>query len=44
MVSVDVALPTVYLVHMNPDYLLFMSFSTVDVFVMQILFTAFRAQ
>lgn len=44
MISVDVALQTVYLVHMNPDYLLFMSYSTVYVFVMQILFTAFRAE
>lgn len=44
MISVDAALQTVYLVHMNPNYLLFMIFSTADVIVMQILFTAFRVQ
>ncbi len=44
MISEDVALRIVYLVHTNPLYLLFMNLSVIDVIVMQILFAAFRVQ
>lgn len=43
MISEAVAL-NIHLVHMNPDYLLFMNHSTVHVTVMQILFATFREQ
>lgn len=44
MMSEDVALRIVYLVHTNPVYLLFMNLCVVDVIDMQILFAIFRGQ
>lgn len=44
MVSEDVALHIIYLVHTNRVYLLFMNLSVVDVIVMQILFATFGVQ
>lgn len=43
MISEHVAVH-IHLVHVNPDYLLFMTPLTVDVIVMQILFATFRGQ
>lgn len=44
MISEDVALCIVYLVHTNPVNLLFRNPSVVDVIAMQILFATFRGQ